>query len=235
MKVRHSLAAAGTSGSRPLDQPRKPLAVVRAVHRPVERPAAFTHPSNPLRRDPRDECVGRNVFRDHGTRGDHRASTDGYAAEDCRVGSNRGSILDLRRYDLPIRAHGTRVQVVREARMGTDEHSITNRETSIEAGEVLNLTLIPNYDLRVDVDILSNVTVPANLSALSHLDPMPNRGAAADGRPGGYLGGRVDSRRHDVLPHLVRDMKPHPSNGWTLSLVTFSSDIDTENDGPAFK
>src|SRR2546428_10246039 len=157
MKVRHSLPAAGTRGPRRLRQPRKPLAVVRAVHRPVERPAAFTHPSNPLRRDPRDECVGRNVFRDHGTRGDHRASTDGYAAEDCRVGSNRGSILDLRRYDLPIRAHGTRVQVVREARMGTDEHSITNRETSIEPGEDLKLPPNPPYAIRVDGDLLSQV------------------------------------------------------------------------------
>src|SRR2546428_5703060 len=196
MKVRHSLAAAGTSGPRRLRQPRKPLAVVGAVHRPVERAAAFTHPPNPFRGDPRDERVGGNIFRDDGTRGDHRVVSDPDAAHDRGVGANRRVVLHVRWRDRPLFRHRPRVHVVREDRVRADEHPVADRDAVVDRREVLELAVVPDDDVRVDVHVLPDPAVAADACILPDLCPMPDRRAVADRRGGRNFGSRVDPSGH---------------------------------------
>src|SRR5439155_14030591 len=149
MKVRRSLPPAGTSWARLRFQVWELLPVVDASHVSVERSSALAHPADDLRGNPSNEGVRRDILRDNSPCGYHRVPTNRDPTQNRRVRANRRPVLDSRGNHLPIGAHGTRVCVVREARMRTDEYAIANFDSAIQRGEVLDLAIVPDDHPRI--------------------------------------------------------------------------------------
>src|SRR5437867_1830935 len=191
MKVRWSLAPPRTTSPSLRLQLGESLAVVVTAHVAVQRSTAFAHPPDEYSRDSGEQAVRRDVLRDDGACGDHRVPADRDAAEDRRVRPDRGSVLNPRRDDLPVRADGARVDIVRETDVGADEDPIPDGHAAIYCGEVLDFAVVPNDDRGIDVDILPDVAAPPHVRALPNLGPMPHGGPVADRRLGGHLGGPV--------------------------------------------
>src|SRR5207245_1914855 len=120
-------------------------------------------------------------------------------AQDRRVRTDRGTVFDPRGEDFPVGTHRPRIEIVREARVRADENPISERDAPVQRREVLNLTIVPHDDRRIDVHVFANVAAPADPSALSDLCPMPNRGPVSDrGLPGDF-GRRMHLDAHHLL------------------------------------
>src|SRR5438034_2307732 len=196
MKVRRSLPAGGTSLALRHDV-RVGAAVAGAAHAGVEGSAAFADPADDLRRHAGDEGMRGDIFGDDGTGGDHRVPADRDAAENCRVASDRCAVLDFRRHDLPVRAHGARIDIVSKTDVGADKDPIPDGHAAVYCGEVLDFAVVSNDDRRVDVDIFPDVAALAHARSLPNLGPVPHYRPFTDRRLGGHLGGRVHTRvRH---------------------------------------
>src|SRR5437773_640839 len=168
----------------------------------VEPMPTVADPPDDLGGHPRHEGVGGDVLRHDGPRCDHRPPANRNPAENRRVRTNRGPVLDPGRDDLPVRRVRPRVQVVREARVGADEHPVPDRHSVVDRREVLDLAPVPEDDVRIDVRVLPDPAVPADPGALPDLDPVPDLRAIADGGLRGDVRGRVDLCRNPN--HLLK-------------------------------
>ena len=166
----------------------------------IEGATALAHPADDLRRDSRDKRVRRDILGDDGPCRDHGVPPDGESAEDRGVRTYGGTVLDLRRYDLPIGTHRARVEIVGEASMRSDENTISDGNPSIEGCEVLDFAIVSDHDGRVYVHILANIASQPDACAFADLGPVPDRGTLSHPRLSRHVGTRMNSGSHSVSP-----------------------------------
>src|SRR2546425_10065233 len=154
MKVRRSLAWPGTRSVRLRFQLGKLPAVVGATHVSVQRTTAFAHPTDEFRGHPRDQTVRRDILCEDSAGSDHRVRVDYNTAENGSVCSDGRAVLDLRRDDLPSRAHSTRICIVREANVRPNEYPIADDYPSVQGGKVLDLAIVPDDHFSIEIHIL---------------------------------------------------------------------------------
>ena len=196
MKVRWSLAPPRTTCTRLRLQLGESLAVMGAAHVAVERSTTLANPPDESRRNSRDQAMRRDVLGDNRAGGNHRIPSDRDAANNRSVGADRRSVLDLRLHELPIRAHGPRIKVIREANVGSDEDAIADRDPSVYRREILHLAVVADPNVGVDVDILPDDTILTDMGPFSDLRPMPNATPVSHHRVCGHLRSRVNPGGH---------------------------------------
>src|ERR1700682_716206 len=114
------------------------------------------HPS----RGSEHERARLHVARDRAAGADHGALADGDAANDGGIGTDGGAALHQRGDDLPIIGpqrfavvrHRSRISIVREAHVRTDERPVLDRYPGGDEGKGLDLDVLPQYDTALDLD-----------------------------------------------------------------------------------
>src|SRR5206468_460930 len=109
-----------------------------AFHVSVERATAFAHPTDEFRRHTCDQCMRQHVLRDDGAGRNHRVPTDRDTTEDCRICAQRSPVLNLRVHPAPVWADSSRVRVIREANVRSDENTVAEGDSLIDCRELLH-------------------------------------------------------------------------------------------------
>jgi len=137
-----------------------------------------------------------DVLRNNRAGSNHGATPYGGATNNGRISSNRCAILNNRLNDIPSGTYCPRVQIVREARVRSNEYLVSSSNSAIQRCEILNLAIVPDDNIRVDVHIFANNTSSADPRPFSDLGPVPNERSLSNDRIGGDLGGWMDMSGH---------------------------------------
>lgn len=155
----------------------------------VEAGATFADPADAAGGDASHEGVVGNILCDDGTGSDKGTATDGMTANNCAVGTERGSFTDERLgIDAMYGEVGARRGDVREDTGRTAEDIILYLHTVIDRHVVLDTNTVADANLACYIDVLTKGTVLPYHSTTLHMAKMPNL------RMGTYHGTFVDIR-----------------------------------------
>src|SRR5262245_24403554 len=162
-----------------------------------------TDPANTAGGIPDDQRVIREILGDNRACTDERVSSNGDAAHDCRVCTDRAPTLQMSGLVQGVPADlRARIRDVCEHARRAEKHVVFNDDTGVHRHVVLNLDVVTDDCAAIDIDILSDVGPSSDASAFHDVREMPDLRTITD------LGARIDVCR------LVREIGRTP--GLTL-------------------
>ena len=89
----------------------------------------------------------------------HRFPADANAGTDRRVGPNGGPVFDGRTRDRRLPGLASRILIIGESRIGTNEHIVTDAESVPELYATLDGRTISHDDIIFNKDMVADITI----------------------------------------------------------------------------
>ena len=171
------------------------LAGPRADEIITEALSTLTDPAHLFCRISDDQRVRWNRTGDHCASTDHRVVSDFIAADDRRIGTDRGSTPHSRREEFVFSFHfGSGCQDVGEYTARSAKHSVFERDPVIDGDVVLDLDVVADHDIGSRHHSLTQHTVRADSGVAENVREMPDPRAGPDRDVVIDLGQLVDRR-----------------------------------------
>ena len=174
--------------------------------------ATGAHAPVAARGNARYESVRWNIARDHRSGGDERVLTDGDAADDRCIGTDRRAATDARRFEgvAPIDLCAW-PSYVGEDRGWADEYVGFQRDAGVDRDIVLNAAAVTNDGGRGDENVLAKHATRADACARHHVREMPDFRPRSDARPAVDDRGRVGPRSDHAASNDARSRTSGPN------------------------
>ncbi len=145
------------------------------VHRQVQPLAGPAHPADLPRGNPRHQCETLNVAGDDRAGADERIASDGGAAHDRAVRSERCASTHSGRpvFALPLDCR-PRIDDVGEDHARSTEHVLVKDDAVVDRHVVLDLAAVADEGAVPHEDVLAKHDVPADFRSAANMDEMPD-------------------------------------------------------------
>src|SRR5262245_13398561 len=135
----------------------------------------LAYPADAPRWHTRHQRKGGHILSDHGACGNETMFAQYMAADDGRVGADRGTALDQSLAELTLSLDlGARINDIGEHAGGTAEDPVLERHPFVNRNIILDLAVFADRHIGTDGDVLPDHTIRTDLHAAENMAEMPN-------------------------------------------------------------